>query len=245
MCTVTYIPTEKGFFFTSNRDEKTSRVTFPPVTYNTNGIELIYPKDETAGGTWIASCLKGKTACLLNGAFLNHRKQNDYARSRGLILLESFNFQNTLEFSEKVNLNKVEPFTLLALDYSSGILDSFFEFRWDGEKKYLKQLVNNECQIWSSATLYSPSVQLVRQQLFNNWVTKYKDFDDRMILDFHNRKHGLNEYDDILMQREGDLTTLSISQVSVDNTDFYFNYFDIINKKKYKIKLSNQTLVNV
>lgn len=244
MCTVTYIPTDKGFYFTSSRDEKASRVTIPPVKYNWKGIELIYPKDELAGGTWIATSLTGKTACLLNGAFVNHHKRNNYVKSRGLILLDSYNYHNAAEFSEKIDLINVEPFTLLTLDYSSGILDKFFEFRWDGEKKHLKQLVHNESQIWSSATLYSPSIQQTRQQLFNQWVNKHQDFEDRMILDFHNRKHGLNVSDDIIMKGEGDLMTLSISQVHVGEADSHLNYLDVVNKKEYKVKLTQTEFVN-
>lgn len=244
MCTVTFIPNSNGFCFTSSRDEKASRETIAPVVYNKNGIELVYPKDTLAGGTWIASSLTGKTACLLNGAFVNHHKRNDYIKSRGIILLESFNFQNTLEFSANINLDNVEPFTLLTLDYSSGTLDNFFEFRWNGEQKYLKQLAHNDYQIWSSATLYSPSIQLTRQQLFDQWVNKHQDFADRMISDFHNRKHGLNVSDDILMKGDGDLMTLSISQVHIDNKEAHFNYFDIVKKKEYKIKLTKTKFIN-
>lgn len=245
MCTVTYIPTDSGFYFTFSRDERASRETIPPDKYNWNGIELVYPKDESAGGTWIASSLTGKTTCLLNGAFVNHQKRSDYIKSRGLILLESFNYQNAQEFSDDIDLTNVEPFTLLTLDYSAGTLEKFFEFRWDGDKKYLKQLIPKEQQIWSSATLYSPSIQQTRQQLFNQWINKHQDFEDRMISDFHNRKHGLSVSDDILMKGAGDLMTLSISQVHVVNTGSHFNYFDIINKKDYKVKLTKTGLVNV
>jgi hypothetical protein len=138
----------------------------------------------------------------------------------------------------------IEPFTLLTLDYSTGALEQFFEFRWDGDKKHLKQLTHKEQQIWSSATLYSPSIQQTRLQLFKQWINKHQDFEDRMILDFHNRKHGLSVSDDILMKGEGDLMTLSISQVHVGNTDSHFNYFDITNKKDYKVKLTKNEFVN-
>jgi uncharacterized protein with NRDE domain len=244
MCTVTFIPSSEGFYFTSSRDEKASRETIPPVRYNKNGIELIYPKDELAGGTWIASSFTGKTACLLNGAFINHHKRNDYIKSRGLILLDSFNYNNSIEFSESIELVNVEPFTLLMLDYSIGKLTEFYEFRWDGENKHLKKLDHDSYQIWSSATLYSSTIQQARQQLFNQWVLKHQDFEDKMILNFHNRKHGLNTSDDILMKGSGDLMTLSISQLHFGNNTSHFNYFDIINNKNYKIELLKNELTN-
>lgn len=244
MCTVTFIPNAHGFYFTSSRDEKMSRNTIPPVEYKNNGIGLVYPKDEKAGGTWIASSKIGKTACLLNGAFVNHTKQNSYAKSRGLILLDSFNFRNAFDFYEQSDFINIEPFTLLTLDYSMGTLTDFFELRWDGEKKHLKQLTTDAPQIWSSATLYRPFIQLERQKLFNHWVEKHKDFEDRMILDFHNRKHGLNVSEDILMKGDGDLMTLSISQIHVGQRATHFNYLDVVHEKKYCVELTNTESVN-
>jgi hypothetical protein len=244
MCTVTFIPTNEGFYFTSSRDEKASRATIPPTTYQFGGIELVFPKDEQAGGTWIASNQFGKTVCLLNGAFINHQKAKQYDKSRGLILLESFNFETANEFCAKIELNNIEPFTLLTLDYQAGKLNSFYEFRWDGNKKYLKKLPHSENQIWSSATLYAPSVQETRQFLFNSWINKFQGFEDKEILNFHNRKHGLNINEDILMQGQGDLRTLSISQIHIQQNNATFNYFDIENNKDYKVELHKNSLVN-
>jgi hypothetical protein len=52
MCTVTYLPLkDNNFILTSNRDETPLRKTIPPKTYVESGVELIYPKDELAGGT--------------------------------------------------------------------------------------------------------------------------------------------------------------------------------------------------
>lgn len=244
MCTVTYIPTDTGFYFTSSRDEKASRTTIPPKTYNVDGIDLVFPKDKLAGGTWIASNPMGKTACLLNGAFVNHQKEKQYDRSRGLILLESFNYATTPEFCDNVELNNVEPFTLLTLDYKDGILNSFYELRWDGKNKHLKKLSHTDNQIWSSATLYNQTIQEVRQMVFKNWIQKHHGFEDKMILNFHYRKHGLNGDEDILMKGKGDLRTLTISQIHVQQNNAVFNYFDLENNKNYKVKLNKNSIIN-
>lgn len=245
MCTVTYIPTSTGFYFTSSRDEKASRETIPPGIYKKHKLELVYPKDVFAGGTWIASTLTGRTACLLNGAFENHVKQGYYIKSRGLILLDSFKYSNVFEFAEKVDLSNVEPFTLLLLDYTTGNLIYFFEFRWDGEKKYLKEVDITSPQIWSSATLYNRIVQQKREVLFHQWLNMHYDFEDGMILNFHNRKHGLANSEDLLMKGEGDLMTLSISQIHFSQNESVFNYHDIINNKSYSIKLQQKEVSNV
>lgn len=245
MCTVTYIPTSTGFYFTSSRDERASRDTLIPAVYERERIKLVYPRDLKAGGTWVASSLEGRTACLLNGAFVNHEKKESYSRSRGLILLESFSYKNVDQFSNEVDLENVEPFTLLLLDSNSGELESFKEFRWDGEKKYLKEIEMSTSQIWSSATLYNSNVQQKRKVLFNQWLHKHSDFEDAMILDFHNRKHGLANSEDLLMKGEGDLMTLSISQIHYNQGESVFNYHDIINSKSYNIKLKQKEVFHV
>ena len=54
MCTLTFIPIENdGFILTSNRDEAPGRNTIEPKRYQEGGTELLFPKDELAGGTWI------------------------------------------------------------------------------------------------------------------------------------------------------------------------------------------------
>ena len=61
MCTVTYLPLpNNNFILTSNRDETPLRKTIPPKTYIENGVALIYPKDELAGGTWIGTSNKNR-----------------------------------------------------------------------------------------------------------------------------------------------------------------------------------------
>lgn len=233
MCTVTFIPTKEGFFLTSSRDEKASRWTIPPMSYTHNGEKLLYPKDVVAGGTWIAVSRKGRAACLLNGAFLNHKKLEKYKKSRGLVLLENFLYESTPEFVSNSDFRNIEPFTLLTLNFQTGRLLEFYELRWDGNQKHIKKLNCKEQKIWSSATLYTPDAQKERSDLFYSWVEKNKHHHDGLIMDFHNRKHGLHSSEDILMKGEGDLRTLSISQISFNSEQYSFKYFDAIKKLEY------------
>lgn len=233
MCTVTFIPTETGFFLTSSRDEKTSRKTIPPLAYIDSGEKLIYPKDEVAGGTWIAVSPKGRAACLLNGAFFNHKKLDKYEKSRGLILLESFLYQSATEFFADCDFKSIEPFTLLTLDYQSGSLTHFYELRWDGDQKHIKKLNSKEQKIWSSSTLYSPNVQHERSKLFFAWTENNKAENDKLILSFHTKKHGLSASNDILMEGEGDLRTVSVSQISFNNEQCNFRYLDTSQELEY------------
>ena len=57
MCTVTFYPNNNEYILTSNRDEVKHRPTLAPKKYNINNQEITFPKDEVAGGTWIATNL--------------------------------------------------------------------------------------------------------------------------------------------------------------------------------------------
>ena len=237
MCTVTFIPTDTGFFLTSSRDEKISRWTIPPMYYDHDGAKLLYPKDVAGGGTWIAASLDGRSACLLNGAFENHEKKNNYSKSRGLILIESFNEDPGYFVKNTAHLKSIEPFTLLTMDFSSGELREFFEFRWNGVTLFEKSLPLNNSNIWSSATLYSKHVQLEREVLFKNWLGQNKMTEDKNILDFHNRKHGLSPNKDILMNGGGGLRTVSISQIKLHQGQLEFKYLDVVKNLDYSKKI--------
>lgn len=240
MCTVTYVPTKTGFFLTSSRDEKLSRPTALPEKHEMNGQTLFYPKDEKAGGSWISINNNGRAACLLNGAFKNHKKVKQYSKSRGLVLIDSFNYKSISEFINQVDLNEIEPFTLLLLDFSFGSLNEFYELKWDGENKHTKKVDVDLPQIWSSPTLYSMRTRKNRKLLFESWLNNFNESKDKMIFNFHNRRHGLKISEDILMQGEGDLKTLSISQIHFEMGHVYFNYLDTIENKSISKNILNE-----
>ena len=103
MCTVTYIPNKDGFILTSNRDENAARSPKNITRIDQNGTELVFPRDTTAGGTWIAVSETNRMVCVLNGAFDKHKHRPPYRRSRGLLVLDFFNFPNAESFFEEVD----------------------------------------------------------------------------------------------------------------------------------------------
>lgn len=231
MCTVSYVPLENGFLLTSNRDEKIARPTAIPQIYNLNNNHLIFPKDLQSGGTWIALAPKEKRiACLLNGAFENHEKKENYRKSRGQVLIESFNYPNAELFHAFQTFDDIEPFTLLILEMTNRFI--FNELIWDGHRKYFSKIDIKKPKIWSSATLYDKSVREEREVHFENWLTHNKW---KFVENFHSKKQGLGSQNDVIMQREAGLQTLSISQIHYNNTAFTFHYSDLINSKTYII----------
>ncbi len=225
MCTVTFVPTSTGFILTSNRDEKNYRPTLPPEIHVVNGKKLLFPKDEEAGGTWIATNNQHQTACLLNGAFENHTKTPPYRKSRGLILLESFSYDSFAEFAENVDLENIEPFTLLLIEHQDVV--HFLELRWDGQQKHLKKIDASKCHIWSSATLYNKTIQQNREEWFKQLLEKHPNPDEALLFQFHHTKKDVDAKNDMVMKRANELETISISQVVVENKRVNFSYFDL------------------
>jgi uncharacterized protein with NRDE domain len=145
MCTVSFIPVRDSFILTSNRDEKTTRkdAIRPRMSFY-KGQKLFYPKDGDAGGSWIVMKESGDAAVLLNGAFICHRSEPPYRSSRGIILLDIISTERPSLTFTKINLQDIEPFTLILLENNC-----LYEARWDGAEKYCKQLSINRAHIWS------------------------------------------------------------------------------------------------
>jgi len=232
MCTVTYLPLENGFMLTSSRDEVKTRITEPPKKYLVGNEMLLFPKDSTAGGSWIAVSERNKVRCLLNGAFENFESKPEYTQSRGQILLNSFRADDIEDYVNDIDCVHTAPFTLLMIDYADET--DFYKFVWDGENKYLEKQDSNTSTIWSSSTLYDESARNLRAEWFEKWLNSAAE--KGQILDFHNRRHGDDPELDILMERQNGIKTVSISSVRMQKNFIEFHYFDIINNRNYVSK---------
>jgi len=238
MCTVTFFPIENGYVLTSSRDEKKHRPTLPPQAYSINGEALIFPKDEEAGGTWIVTDKNNRTVCLLNGAFENHLKQAHHTKSRGLIVLESFSYTNFSEFANQVDLSNVEPFTLLLIDNDSAL--TFIELRWDGEQKHISNIETTIPKIWSSATLYSQAIRKQREIWFQQLLNSNHQLSEQKLLNFHLSKHDNGSVNDLVMERENGLQTISVSQIIDNKAKKQFYYKDLTAQEEHTIIISEK-----
>jgi transport and Golgi organization protein 2 len=238
MCTVTFFPIENGYVLTSSRDEKKHRPTLPPQAYSINGEALIFPKDEEAGGTWIVTDKKNRTVCLLNGAFESHIKQIHHTKSRGLIVLESFSYLHFSEFASQVDLLNVEPFTLLLIDNDSAL--TFTELRWDGIQKHIREIDVTVPKIWSSATLYSKEIRKQRENWFEQLLKTNTKLTAQELLNFHLSKHDNGSINDLVMERENGLQTISVSQIIDNKAKKQFYYKDLTAQEEHTILISEK-----
>jgi uncharacterized protein with NRDE domain len=229
MCTVTYIPSSKKIFITSNRDEKSWRFpAIPPQAYEFGSGKVYFPKDRNAGGTWIAVHENGNVIVLLNGGFEFHESTPPYRKSRGLILLDLVQHDSPFDFFRSINLEEIEPFTLVIWQDNE-----LFECRWDGEKKYAKQIDKSIAHIWSSATLYNAEITAKRKKWFDEWMKERNDFLQTDIMHFHQFTGDGDTHNDLAMNRDGKVFTVSITGIEISNHNAQITYLDLPENKTY------------
>jgi hypothetical protein len=235
MCFVTYLPYQQGFILTSNRDEHVGRPkALPPKKYTINGQSVFYPQDGLAGGTWIASS-SNVTLCLLNGAFVKHHHQPPYRKSRGWLVLDFFSCEDTEDFVRNYDFRGIEPFTLIAIEQSPFL--QLAELKWDGVQLYHKKLEAGAAHSWSSVTLYSNEVIRERERWFEEWQQKHRFFEGDDVLDFHNFGGKGDIENDLTMNRNNELRTVSITQIQKTPEQFLINYWDRMNEQSYRYRI--------
>jgi hypothetical protein len=238
MCTVTFLPVgSKGFILTSNRDESPARVPAEaPGRYRLHGQRLIFPRDPSGGGTWIATSGNGVSLCLLNGAFGAHRPCPPYRHSRGWVLLDFFAYDYAGEFATEYDFSGIEPFTLLVVRTEPAL--SLSEIRWDGQAVHLAAKEAGRPHIWSSATLYTPAVVRQREGWFAAWLGKRDVFTVADILRFHHFAGGDDDANGLLMHRENAHRTVSITSIAHQGRgEHLMVYEDLVKRREQTYRI--------
>jgi uncharacterized protein with NRDE domain len=223
MCTVTFIPTSAGFIITSNRDERVARKrAIPPFCYEIDGCKITFPRDAQAGGTWIAHT-NNKVIVLLNGASENHEIKTFYRKSRGLIVLELSSVADSLEYWEIINLEAIEPFTIVLFENSK-----LYQLQWNGTEKHQVELPIDLPHIWSSSTLYSKEIKSKREEWFVAFMANNQNPDKQSILDFHQFSEHENAGFGFVINRNNELKTISITQCLISPESIKMSYLDLM-----------------
>lgn len=225
MCTVTYLPLGKNtFILTSNRDENPQRKTIQPKQYFENETELLFPKDEVAGGTWIGTSNKNRLICLLNGGFVNHKRAENYKMSRGVIVKKLLTCNDAVKEITNFNFNEIEPFTIVLVDWHNQL--KTYELVWTGTKKHFKELPQQP-HIWSSSTLYTQQHKDLRNKWFANWLTTQSNFHFKEIVKFHQDPTKGNSEISLKMKRSN-VETISTTCVVKTTEKITMHYFDYV-----------------
>jgi Transport and Golgi organisation 2 len=223
MCTVTFIPSGNNFFFTSSRDEQVGRLlAIYPRVYEINGHRILFPKDSQAGGSWITINENGHVAVLLNGAIKAHPAEPPYRKSRGLILLDLISKNSPADAFGETDFTGIEPFTVIIFENNN-----LYSGKWDGRMKWLESLNSHKSHIWSSVTLYDPLAIRKRENWFGEWLRQNAYPGTLDIIHFHQKGGEGDPFNDILMNRDHQLFTNSISSIRLSPEIAAFRYLDL------------------
>jgi uncharacterized protein with NRDE domain len=220
MCVLTYLPLgNDDYILTNNRDENPKRPSsLKPKSYDIHGQKITFPKDPLGGGTWIATSHK-RSVVLLNGGHTIHKHNPPYRQSRGMVILDYFQFDSEVQFFEQYNFNGIEPFTLVIVG------EQIMEIRWDENGKTLSRYSREEPKIWSSVTLYTPAIIAKREQWFQDFLAQNKNVNQNTILDFHKNGGDGDKANSLKMERGEEVKTLGISQIISKNKSLSLSYF--------------------
>ena len=237
MCTVSYLPIHNGgFIITSTRDEKTLRKpALQPAGHLLYGKKICFPRDQDAKGTWIASCNTSDTLCLLNGGLHLHEHDPPYRKSRGLVLLDYYQYNNVSEYRDSYDFSGIEPFTLLVKGLGDSSLE---ELIWDGQEIHHKSHPADQPGIWSSVTLYTPEVIQNRKDWFEKWMQGKPDITVASIVHFHKTAGTGNVQNDILMNRENAIRSVSITSLIRQTNRHEFYYEDLLDTGSFVCSVS-------
>jgi uncharacterized protein with NRDE domain len=229
MCTVSFVCTNDKVIITSNRDEKIIRPSaVPPKNYTLNGKNIIYPKDSKAGGTWYVVDENGTVLVLLNGAEEKHQVQLPYRKSRGQIVLEMISSVSPKEFWNEIDLENIEPFTLVLFQDKA-----LFQLRWNGVEKSALDLEIDKNYIWSSSTLYSKAIREQRSSWFYTFLDANPEITEDKMLHFHRYTETDNDENGLVINRNDELKTLSITQSVIEKNKVMIRHLDLIADKEY------------
>ncbi|QKJ64929.1 NRDE family protein [Flavobacterium sp. M31R6] len=229
MCTVSFVCSNDKVIITSNRDEKIIRPSaIPPKNYTLNGKNIIYPKDSKAGGTWFVVDENGTVLVLLNGANEKHQVQLPYRKSRGQIVLEMISSVSPKVFWNEIDLENIEPFTLVLFQDKQ-----LFQLRWNGIEKSTIVLETDKNYVWSSSTLYSKDIREQRSNWFYSFLVANPEITEEKMLHFHRYTETDNTEHGLVINRNNELKTLSITQAVIEKNKVIMYHLDLIAENEY------------
>lgn len=229
MCTVSYVFANGKTIITSNRDEKIARPNaIEPKTYLVNNKNIIFPKDQKAGGTWYAITEGATVLVLLNGAAEKHEPKPMYRKSRGLIVLDIISADSPIDAWETIYLEEIEPFTLVLFQDKK-----LYQLRWNEIEKSTVYLDATQNYIWSSSTLYPQEIRDKRAIWFDTFIDTKPQVNEKEMFGFHRYAEGDNKEHGLVINRNDILKTLSITQTVIDKNKVVLSHYDLQQQKEF------------
>lgn len=203
-----------------------------PVTEIINNRKITFPKDPKAGGTWYAVNENGHVIVLLNGAAEKHEWRPPYRRSRGLIVLDLISMASSFSGWQKIALNGIEPFTIVLFEYNK-----LYQLRWDGISKETVDLDPKGNYIWSSTPLYPREVRERRARWFESFIEGKVVISENEMFRFHRYTETEDPQNGLVINRNGFLKTISITQTVIEPEKSVMRHFDFISNNETTVEI--------
>ena len=228
MCTVSFVNANGKIILTSNRDEQVERPALEPRSYRIGNKNIFFPKDTKAGGTWFAVAENGNAIVLLNGASEGHEWKPPYRKSRGLIVLDLISADFPISEWETIDLVNIEPFTLVLYEKQK-----LYQLRWNGLDKESLELNPAHNYIWSSSTLYPQNIRETRTHWFEQFLDTKPEVNESEMFNFHRYTEDANHENGLVINRNGFLKTLSITQTVIENGRVNLVHHDLLGQQEF------------
>jgi hypothetical protein len=228
MCTVSFVSSNGKAILTHNRDEKVARQSaIEPQKYFINQKNIYFPKDQKAGGTWYAVSENGTVLVLLNGADEKHQLKPSYRKSRGLIVLDLISSNSPILAWNSIDLSAIEPFTIVLFQDKK-----LYQLRWNEIEKTTLNLDSNQSYIWSSSTLYPKEIREQREELFQIFIAS-NEISAENLFQFHRYAKKDDSENGLIINRNNELKTLSITQTMIQENKIVLSYHDLQNQQEF------------
>jgi hypothetical protein len=229
MCTLTFIPQKVGYVITVNRDESPQRAAGDPIVKQYNGHKLwLAPEPISGSSNLVVNTETGRVVVLLNGAFTHHIHQPPYRKSRGAVVLETFDEPSLQAMFETYDFEGIEPFTLVMFDRN--VLS---ELRWDGIKAHYADKDILVPQIWSSAMMYRGKWQQERERWFHEFLIENPTPTNQDLLWFHHNGGAHDSENGLVMNRNNMVRTVSVSQIILKSNHCSVYLHDLMQEKEF------------
>lgn len=225
MCTCTFIPTQNGFLFAANRDEIPSRSGIETVKHEKGRI-LWYIQEPYAGGTNLCMSNENRLVCLLNGAGNKRPPEEPFRKSRGLVVLDTFQYDSFEHFYNDYSFEGINEFTLISVENNC-----IFLLKWDDETKIKEELSFNEPHIWASPKLYDSYWQQRRKLWFEDFLNKNPNPTLENLLMFQEKAGDGSVENDMVMNRGELVRTVSVSAFAFQSQHYRLKHMNLITEQ--------------
>ena len=103
---------------------------------------------------------------------------------------------------------------------------------WSGVEKSTLYLDVNQSHIWSSSTLYPKEIREHRAELFQNFIVS-NEISSESLYQFHRYTKEEDSENGLIINRNGELKTLSITQTVIQENKIVLSYHDLQNQQEF------------